>query len=236
MEVLVAISIFALIGLGTNQVLRTIIDTRDITESRTAQFIKLQRALVVIERDLIQLSNRTIRDELGDPLDAILIGSDRYNLEFSRLGWRNPTAAPRSNLQRVAYQLLDGELLRHYWLVLDRAEDSEPMTQKVLTDVENFRITALTAEGETTDLWPMDEDNRGQVLPAALEIFIGIDQIGEIRKVVNLVAVAKLSSGEADDSDGNGEQDDADEQQDKIVDKRRDRRRRDDDEDDDYDE
>lgn len=202
LEVLIALSIFALIGLGTNQVLSTIINTRDVTEFQTEQFIKLQRALSVIERDLNQLTNRPIRDELGDPLDALLVGSNLYNLEFTRLGWRNPIAAPRSNLQRVAYQLLEGELLRHYWLVLDRAEDSLPVTQKILTGVEDFRITALSADGETTYLWPVDEDQAGFELPTALELFVSIEGIGEIRKVVNLVSLPKRSNGDANQSDG----------------------------------
>lgn len=211
MEVLIALSIFALIGLGTNQVLSTIINTRDVTEFQTEQFIKLQRALSVIERDLNQLTNRPIRDELGDPLDALLVGSNLYNLEFTRLGWRNPIAAPRSNLQRVAYQLLEGELLRHYWLVLDRAEDSLPVTQKILTGVEDFRITALSADGETTYLWPVDEDQAGFELPTVLELFVSIEGIGEIRKVVNLVSLPKLSRGDVNQTDG---QTSADEEED----------------------
>lgn len=206
LEVLVAISIFVLIGLGSNRVLSTIINTRDITESRTEQFIKLQRAFVVIERDLAQFTNRTIRDELGDPLAALLIGTNLYNLEFTRLGWRNPTAAPRSNLQRVAYQLLDGELLRHYWLVLDRAEDSEPVTQKILTDVEDFRVTAFSAEGEATYLWPPDDDNPGLEIPTALELIISIERIGEIRKVVSLISLPKRSSGAQGQAGGDGQQ------------------------------
>ncbi|HJN49183.1 MAG: type II secretion system minor pseudopilin GspJ [Pseudomonadales bacterium] len=204
LEVLVAISIFALIGLGTNQVLRTIINARDVTEARTEQFIRLQRALVVIERDLTQLTNRPIRDELGDPAHALLIGSDLYDLEFTRLGWRNPIDAMRSNVQRVAYQLLEGELLRHYWLVLDRAEDSLPVTQKILTDVEDFRITALSANGETTYQWPLDNDKPGLELPTSLEMFFSMEGIGEIRKAVNLVAVPKLTTGHGDEPDGQG--------------------------------
>lgn len=202
LEVLISLSIFALIGLGTNQVLSTIINTRDVTEFQTEQFIKLQRALSVIERDLNQLTNRPIRDELGDPLDALLVGSNLYNLEFTRLGWRNPIAAPRSNLQRVAYQLLEGELLRHYWLVLDRAEDSLPVTQKLLTGVEDFRITALSADGETTYLWPLDEDQAGLEFPTVLELFVSMEGIGEIRKVVNLVSLPKRPNGDAKQSDG----------------------------------
>jgi|TARA_B100000315_G_C14594369_1_gene597843 general secretion pathway protein J len=212
LEVMVAVAIFALIGLGANQVLSTVIDTRDVTEARTEQFVSLQRALDVIERDLTQFANRPIRDELGDPMHALLIGSDLYNLEFTRVGWRNPLGVPRSSLQRVAYQLLEGELLRHYWLVLDRAEDSEPVTQTILTDVDDFRITALAAEGDSTYLWPPDDENPVLELPLAMELFVSMAGIGEIRKVVNLVSLPKRSSGDQDGQyDDAGRDSDADE-------------------------
>ena len=217
LEVLVDLSIFAVIGIGTNKLLRTVIDTRDATEFRTDQLTDTQRAIGLLERDLSQIVNRPIRNEYGDRVPALQIGYGLYAIEFSRLGWRNPTAQSRSNVQRVAYRLHEGELERHYWLILDRAEDSEPRVQKILSNVEDFRIQALNENGDTSDNWSGDllagnrrsddfvlddlSSNSGKVLPIALEVFIQIEEFGEVRKVINLVAEADIS--QAEDIDGN---------------------------------
>jgi len=211
--------------MGTNQLLRTVIDTRDATESRTSQLKDVQRAMGLLERDLSQITNRPIRNEYGDQIPALHLGFGEYAVEFTRLGWRNPTALPRSNVQRVAYRLNEGELERHYWLVLDRAEDSEPRVQKILADVEDFRVQAMNENGDATDTWAGDSGmgselsgdldlgespgESGKALPVALEVFVQIEQLGEIRKVINLVSEADLSR-----TDGQGDNQDQDQDQD----------------------
>ncbi len=225
LEVLVALSIFAMIGIGTNQLLRTVIDTRDATESRTSHLIDTERAIGILERDLSQLVDRSIRNEYGDRVSALLIGYGMYELEFSRLGWRNPTAAPRSSVQRVAYRMKDGELERCYWTILDRTEDSEPRVQKILSDIEDFRVLAVNENGDKTDHWTgnlsagnaidqelslADDDAEGQrLLPAALEVFIRTKELGEIRKLINLVEEADLTQPEENGLGGEADQDQA---------------------------
>lgn len=237
LEVLVALSIFALIGVGTNQLLRTVIDTRDATEFRTDQLKNTLRAIGLLERDLSQIVNRPIRNEYGDRVPALQIGYGLYDIEFSRLGWRNPAALPRSNVQRVAYRLNEGELERHYWLILDRAEDSEPRVQKILSGVEDFRIHALSENGETSDNWSGDlvagnslsgdlllddpSSDSGKALPIALEVFIQIEEFGEVRKVINLVAEADLSDAEGEDGQGRDQDGDANEEEEEEENRRR---------------
>lgn len=227
LEVLVALSIFAVIGIGTNQLLRTVIDTRDATEFRTDQLKDLQRAMGLLERDFSQIVNRPIRNEYGDPIPALQVGNGLYDIEFTRLGWRNPTALRRSNVQRVAYKLNEGELERHYWLILDRAEDSEPRVQKILSGVEDFHVQTMNEDGNTSDNWSgaLSEGNKlsdelvlddsqsetGKALPVALEVFIRMERLGELRKVINLVAEADLRQP---NSDGRGDNQDQDQQQD----------------------
>jgi general secretion pathway protein J len=223
LEVLVALSIFALIGLGSNQLLRTVIDTRDATQVKMAELNRLQRVFIMIERDLVQLTDRSIRNEFGDPLPAIELSAGDYDLELSRLGWRNPAAMPRSNIQRVAYSLNEKKLERHYWEVLDRAEDSKPRVQVLMEGVDGFRVNAVDEEGDTTDYWssttidgineddlPEDSDEQSRKassLPPAVEIIVTLQGLGEIRRLVDLVEVADpiASPGQGD---GNGNRDD----------------------------
>jgi general secretion pathway protein J len=99
--------------------------------------------------------NRPIWYGQGNQLEPIVFESGDYLIEFTRGGWSNPLQWPRSDLQRVAY-LLDyhpesGDvgseyykderlyLIRLYWQVLDRLDDSEPQMQVLIGGVVDFR-------------------------------------------------------------------------------------------------
>jgi general secretion pathway protein J len=196
LEVLVAISIFAIIGLGANTMLRTVIDTQSRVKTDNEAFSGLSRALAMIERDLSHAVARGVRDEYGEPLAALMIGEDLYALEFTRAGWNNPARHPRSELQRVAYQVEDEILYRYFWLVLDRAEDSEPQRQLLLRDVQSFRVNAMDLEGETDDSWPPLDANT--VFPPAIEISLEAVSTGEIRRVYGLTDLPTTSRQRSD--------------------------------------
>ncbi len=203
LEVLVAMSIFAVIGLGANRMLRTIIDTHDITQEKIQQFSSFTRVFSVMERDFSQVVLRSVRDEYGEPLPPFAIGNGPYSVEFSRSGWNNPAGFPRSNIQRVAYELSDdNELIRYFWLVLDRAEDSEPIRQVLLEEVSEFQINVLDLEGDSTDIFP-DIDSRS-LLPVAAEVLLVTESLGEIRKVFAFVE-APTPSRKSNNSFGDGQ-------------------------------
>jgi len=211
LEVLVAMSIFAFIGLGANQMLRTIIDTREITTASNKTLNSMVRAFTTMERDFSQIVPRAVRDEYGEPLESMLVGNGDYLVEMTRTGWNNPAKRTRSNLQRVAYEVEDETLLRHFWLVLDRAEDSEPITQELLEGVEDFRVKLLDEEGEGTDSWPenqgQNQNQNQEALPLAVEVIIQSKSLGEVRRVFILassaVPVNRVNDGEDNNAGGN---------------------------------
>jgi len=209
LEVLVAMAIFSVIGLGAQQMLRTIIDTHEKTRDQIQGFSELSRAFVILGRDISQTVPRGIRDEYGEPLPPLILASGPYFIELTRTGWSNPIGLARSNLQRVAYELNDkGEIKRHFWLVLDRAEDSEPISQTVLTGVDDFRILMLTEDGESRDVWPDGESN--SLLPVAAEMILQTSAFGELRKVFNFVDPIRggrsRGDGENSNADGSSQQ------------------------------
>lgn len=199
LEVLVAMAIFSVVGLGANQMLRTVIQTHEMTKTQIKNFSDLSRAFTILERDMSQAIPRSVRDEYGDPMPPLMLSTGPYFVEFTRTGWSNPIGLARSNLQRVAYRLNEeGELERHFWLVLDRAEDSEPITQIILSDVEDFRINLISEDGESTDVWPDSDTN--QLIPSAAEVILQTKAYGELRKVFNFVDTLVPIRGN-DDSD-----------------------------------
>lgn len=168
-EVLVAVAIFGLIGIVSGQLLLRVLQAQQLSEVRADKLADLQRALALFERDVLQMADRPIRDEFGDPMPALQL-SFSGELELTRHGWNNPLNWPRSELQRVAWQLgAESRLQRRFWSVLDRAQDSLPREQNVLEDVRSFEVQLLDADGGIWNSWPPDDVPAGLRPPEEVE-------------------------------------------------------------------
>ncbi|MCR8921799.1 type II secretion system minor pseudopilin GspJ [Dasania sp. GY-MA-18] len=178
-EVLIALSIFALIGLGSGRLLSTVISSQQINQEHSQQLASLQRSMSVIDRDLQFFADRPIRAG-ADQLASLVLAED-YSLELTRAGWRNPLMLERSQLQRVAYdvgyhpQRDDASsphyqsnvryLRRHYWPHLDRVERSQsPITQLLMANVIAFDAQAISDQGSHKQ-WPIKLNSQSQDVP-----------------------------------------------------------------------
>lgn len=180
LEVMIAISITALIGVSSTNLLSNIIESKRVTDERSEQLITLQRFNQFISRDIEQIVNRSIRDEYGDDQPAVIIAGNDYLAQWTRLGWRNSPISedPRAEIQRVAFQIFDindeectaakerleswGKfepqgscLVRFFWPVLDRASETEAKTQILLDLIEDIEIELLATKE------PAAEDESG---------------------------------------------------------------------------
>ena len=158
LELLIAIAIFALLGLGTYRMLDSVLQTDKVTRAHELQLRELVRAMAAFERDVLQVQPRPVRDPFGD-VRAALLGDDLENpsLELTRSGWRNPLGQPRADLQRVRWQLSGEQWQRQYWTVLDQAQDSQPQVQKALEGVTAMQLRYLDEQGAWQTNWPPQE-------------------------------------------------------------------------------
>ena len=212
LEVLIAIGITALIGLGAWQILNSAITSSDRTQVHLEELNQIQKAMLIIKRDLSQLVGRSIRDEYGDYQPALLSGSDSYALQFSRVGWRNPLDDKRSEIQRVAYELNGGVLSRHYWRELDQTHDSSSVTKTLLNDVESFQISFLNESSAWLTKWPEESneetespDKRYQTnrMPKGIKVVLKHKRFGEVVRLFNVPTY--LAAKEIDLSIENGD-------------------------------
>jgi general secretion pathway protein J len=145
LELLVAMGIFALMAAMAYGGLNNILNEDKATNEHASRLAQLQKTFLWLGRDIEQAVNRPIRDEFGDPQLAMLgVEVGQYQLELTRAGWRNPAGRPRSNLQRVAYGVHDGKLIRYYWNVLDRAQDSKAIETVLLDGVVRMELRFLS--------------------------------------------------------------------------------------------
>lgn len=155
LELLVAIGIFALLAAMAYGGLNNVMIARKITTEHAERLSQLQMAFLWLGRDIEQAIDRPIRDEYGDSRGALLgVETGQYQLELTHTGWRNPAGRARSNLQRVAYGVRDGNLMRIYWNVLDRAQDSQPLESVLLDGVEKLELRFLNQQNKWQNAWP----------------------------------------------------------------------------------
>lgn len=183
-EILVAVSIFAIIGTMTMSSLIQVGRTGERVSDSQLQLAQIQFALGYLGRDIIQLVNRKVRDQFGDEQPQLKITDN--SLVFTRTGWSNLLGQPRSNLQRVEYRLEDDVLQRRYWPQLDQAFSEVKVEQNLLSGVEDFTITLLTTGTEKYDSWPITIQNNAPIKPVAIELTFELTNFGQIRRIYEL--------------------------------------------------
>ena len=200
-EVLIALAITAFVSTIAYTSLSTVITGMESTRENSERAYAINRAWMIITRDLRQFVNRPVRDEFGEAEPALQGGTAaRFSLSLTRTGWHNPLARPRSNLQRVNYRLEDDALWRDSYPVLDRAGDTEPVSVMLLEGVEDFQLVFLPsldlAQGNASSLdtrqwpesWIPDSSQPGTELapPLALQLSLQLSDWGEMRRLYEL--------------------------------------------------
>jgi general secretion pathway protein J len=186
LEVLIAIGITAVIGLGVWQVLSAIVQSRDRVDVLAVQFEALQRTMLLLERDITQVVNRPARDIYGDYDFALTSRENDFALLLTRQGWRNPLGIRRSSLQRVGWEYTGDSIRRRYWVSVDQGQEDESRDALMLENVTDFRIRFLDNQQSWRDNWPDDDSMAGLTLgakpavalPRGLEVIIEHERFG----------------------------------------------------------
>ncbi len=194
LELLIALAIFAVLSSLAYGSLRSALFNREQSQQRTEQLARLQMAFLFISRDLEQVVNRPVRNTYGDIQPALFTPQQTYRLEFTRAGWNNPARTRRSTLQRVAYSVDEGELIRHSWWMLDRTDEKPALSQPLLDGVKEIELRFLDNKNKWNKEWPplnMDEETKPPPLPLAIEITLELQEWGRIRRLFRLPAEAE---------------------------------------------
>ncbi len=190
-EVLVAVAIFGVLTTLSVMTISQTLSSVEFLSDRMDRLQAVQRTMRYLGGDLMQAVPRPVRDELGDgflPAMRTDLGSI-FALELTHGGWSNPAGLPRGTLQRSAYRLEEGELIRYHWTVLDRTFANEPIETVLLDDVESLLFRYLQANGEWIEQWPpvtVQGAASYRLRPRAVEIVLTLQDEGEIRRVLEV--------------------------------------------------
>ena len=182
LEVLLAIAIFSVVSLSSFTLFDTILNADENSQKSSARQNELQRAFLLIERDFLQIANRSIRFNGEKPLkefiytDSSATSSDFQTLGFVRGGWTNPgLLLPRSNMQSVAYQLNEKILERLHFNFVDAVVGQEPRVRPLITGVEQ-----LAFEFYDGKVWQKTLDSKKN--PTAIAIELELEDYGLVRR------------------------------------------------------
>lgn len=183
-EILIAIAIFAVLSLAAYQILQGVLRSGEISKEHDENLIEIQRSMLLIERDFVQMVARASRTSGvdDDKLQILYAGkgildSEYQGIEFNRLGWINPlNLLPRSNILRVGYRVKNGQLQRLYYLHPDTVAGQDQEQQVLLNDVED--LTFRFWDGTWVTSWTLTSE-----IPKGIEINITSKHYGELRRV-----------------------------------------------------
>jgi len=184
LELLVALTIFALISVMAYAGLQTVLESRDRITEQSRKLAELQLAFTILSRDIQLAVPRPVRDSFGDNQSAFASGTSSGLLSLTHNGNINLTEQAKSDLQRVSYVLEDGQFKRRIMKVLDGANEDNTAEFVLLNNVTNIDIRMLDSEG----VWKSDWEQTDVLInmPRAIEINVELEGWGTIRRLIAL--------------------------------------------------
>jgi len=208
-EVVIAISIFAMLGFGCYKVVHGLSLAKDSITKNSEELRQFARAMNIVNLDFTQLTPRKILDDSGKDVPAFNTHGD-YSIEFTRVGVPNPLMVKRAKVARVAYRFteqLDGDeikqiennkslvraigdgkqgyLLRYVWPVLDRGNSEKPAMQIILIGVKSIELVYLDDQAKWHDEWPPSGGEANSFvteLPFAIKFKITTNKYGLLER------------------------------------------------------
>lgn len=202
LELMVAIVLFSMISTAAYKLLTSVTGAHEVTQSILHKLDKQQRAEIVVEQDLLQISGRPITHETVQRPALQVPGSGTMLMEFTRSGWQNPLQAERSNLQRVAYAHEGSELIRYYWSTLDRISTTPRIRQLLMNEVSSVNVRLLDRGKRWLTRWPHSplaaDQNSLTRLPLAVELTIVHEKMGPMVTIVPLSSYTPTANNSRD--------------------------------------
>lgn len=111
-------------------------------------------------------------------------------VQLTRSGWSNPIGVPRPELERVAYVLDNGTLVREHWNVLDATLSSLPVKRNLLKHVRSVSFQYMSITGAWVANWPPAgvgseniQDSLYRMRPLAVQVTLDTQQWGKIVRI-----------------------------------------------------
>ncbi len=183
-EMLLTISIFAIVGLGSVNILSSVTTSNQVSLDHAERMAELQRAMLTMERDFRQASTRKVRVNGEAPSSSYLTHGDRLldsESEFialRKVGWINPmNLLPRSEVQSFAYRIIDNTLERIHFDFPDPNVSEDFRIRPLLRDVKSVKYEFFNKQKKWSEEW------KGKGLPPAIAVTLELEDMGKLRRI-----------------------------------------------------
>jgi general secretion pathway protein J len=179
-ELLVALAVFAVLGVMTYRAVATAADAREHVASEFRRWRAIANYFQIIQTDLTQLVIRPLA--LGEaPSTALTLtpASDGSASELSFIKLDGTGGAVR----RRGYRFDGQHVIQLRWPGTDST--TVPSSFVVLDNVRTLQIFAVTVDGRRLSTWPENTRNSDSV-PAAIEVQLETPDVGNLRRLFAL--------------------------------------------------
>lgn len=194
-EVMVAIAIFAVLGVLSYRAVSSMIATRDRMEAEYARWRQIARVMQLIDNDLTQLAPRPtggtvqVQDALtlmrgGTQTQLMLVRHDGSNGGVETHTWHVDDGTLFLTRQREATttQNKDKSAEAGDANASTSADTSTARNDAMLDRVKALNWRFVTADGKETDTWPPGANLNG-LLPAAIKMELELDDVGKVTRL-----------------------------------------------------
>ena len=189
-EILIALFIFAIMGVMVAFGLHSVINTHKHVSDLDNQLQRLEVAQTLLRRDVRQAVDRSVLDGQGHRIPAFY-ADDNESIAFTRGGVLNPFAMQRrSDLQRMGYACSDNKLIRTMWPVLDRVSTTEAQSTTLLTGISECSFELIGSLGQISKVWPLptqaseaitsNASQQKSDLPAMVRVTFNLKKMGQV--------------------------------------------------------
>jgi general secretion pathway protein J len=221
LELLVALFIAAVMFAMGYGAINQALQSRGSISQHQQKLLALETAMRVMEQDFVQLAPRPVRQPVGDGYLPCLQGNPSSDssdtaspsapsssdtsdstdtaaplVTLTRNGWSNPTGVQRAELERVAYVLDKGTLVREHWNVLDATLSSAPIKRNLLKHLRGVSFRYMQPATHTwVDTWPSAGSSQGGGIdpssyyrqrPMAVEVTLDTKDWGKLVRIFEI--------------------------------------------------
>lgn len=180
-ELLIALSVFAILGTLSYRGTITLLGGNERIEQELLRWQAINRALRIIENELIQIAVPLVADDDASPLPTLIWTHtpDAHTLSFLSL-------SPGDSLEQVGFRFEAGQL---EWTRQTSASVA-PERDILLDRIEGVTWRFLSTGGWQTN-WPLPTltsapNPSSPLLPAAIELSLTLETIGTVTRVYAL--------------------------------------------------
>ncbi len=177
-EMLVALAIFAVLGVMGYRAAAIAMESRDRISAEMDRWRDIANFVQILELDLTQYVEPPRRVVAGKPVptSSFVLATADNRVEFSFLKLDGGGGSAR----RRGYRLDGQRVLQLRWPGVDK--ESEPDLHVILENVAALRCTVVGADGQRHAVWPADNSGL-TVTPAAVDIELELPDVGTIHRL-----------------------------------------------------